>query len=165
VWTATPNGQIDYLNARFYEFSGTKPEHSAESSVLSQSLLHLPPTISTSRSGAEGEGMGLLSEAGGGWLSVVHPADYETALMEWGRALAVEGAFEMESRLRSKNGEYCWHLIRALPVPDTEGRLMKWFGTCTNIEEQKRAEQERILFIAYETRGRGVNGEGRGRGG
>lgn len=88
-----------------------------------------------------------LSNASGGWLDASHPADQERIIAEWAKALAVEDAFEIECRLRNNKGEYSWHLVRALPVSDSEGKLMKWFGTCTNIEEQKRAEQERIYYF------------------
>lgn len=46
--------------------------------------------------------------------------------------------------MKNKEGEYNWHLVRALPIQENGETLVKWFGTCTNIEEQKRAEQARI---------------------
>jgi PAS domain S-box-containing protein len=51
--------------------------------------------------------------------------------------------YEHEERLRNgQNGEYCWFLTRAMPVRDDTGQIVKWFGTCTDIEKQKRAEQQ-----------------------
>jgi PAS domain S-box-containing protein len=49
--------------------------------------------------------------------------------------------YEIEYRLKSRAGDYCWFLCRALPVRDDAGRIINWFGTCTDIESFKRVEQ------------------------
>jgi len=50
--------------------------------------------------------------------------------------------FEHEERLRnSQTGEYRWFLVRAMPMRDDAGQIVKWFGTCTDIQEHKRIEQ------------------------
>jgi PAS domain S-box-containing protein len=78
---------------------------------------------------------------GEGWRSVLHPADAERTLEAWHAALRTGKPYEIEFRLKSVDGRYHWFLGRALPVRDSSGRILRWFGTCTDIEAQKRAEE------------------------
>jgi PAS domain S-box-containing protein len=72
-------------------------------------------------------------------LGVVHPDDVADARERWQRSLATGETYETEFRLRrGADGEYRWHLSRALPMRDAEGRIVKWFGTNTDIDDQKR---------------------------
>jgi PAS domain S-box-containing protein len=71
---------------------------------------------------------------------VFHPEDQERAWARWQRSLATGEPYEIEYRLRHAGGSYRWTLGRALPVRDPSGRIVRWFGTCTDIEEQKRTE-------------------------
>jgi PAS domain S-box-containing protein len=80
---------------------------------------------------------------GRGWESAVHPADLETHLGKWQTALASGQPFENEARHRSATGEYRWFLVRAVPLRDKQGKILKWYGVLTDIEERKRAEEER----------------------
>jgi PAS domain S-box-containing protein len=73
----------------------------------------------------------------------IHPADLDGYVTCWRRALATGQPFELELRLRRADGEYRWFLARHVPLRDEEGRPLKWFGTATDIEDQKQAEQER----------------------
>jgi PAS domain S-box-containing protein len=77
------------------------------------------------------------------WRSVLHPADAETHLQKWRAALAAGEPFESETRHRSVAGEYRWFLVRAVPLRDANRKIVKWSGTLTDIEERKRAEDER----------------------
>jgi PAS domain S-box-containing protein len=82
------------------------------------------------------------------WAKAVHPADREQSRALWKYSLQTGEPFETESRLKNGcTGEYHWFLIRALPVYDGQGNVVKWFGTCTDIHEQKRAE-ERLRLLA-----------------
>lgn len=77
-----------------------------------------------------------------GWRQYLHPEDAERALTLRQQSLATGELFENEQRLRDgQTGEYRWFLARALPVRDEASQILKWFGTCTDIEEQKRIEQ------------------------
>jgi PAS domain S-box-containing protein len=78
-----------------------------------------------------------------GWESAIHPDDVEAHLVKWRAALASGEPFENEARHRSAKGDYRWFLVRAVPLRDKQGRIMKWYGTLTDIEERKRAEEER----------------------
>jgi PAS domain S-box-containing protein len=88
---------------------------------------------------------GLTVEAkdGRGWESAVHPDDVKTHLEKWRAALASGEAFENEARFRSVSGEYRWFLVRAVPLRDTQGKILRWYGALTDIEERRRAEEER----------------------
>ena len=72
---------------------------------------------------------------------IFHPEDLKKleALRE--RAVREAAAFEMEARIRGKDGEYRWFLIRDNPLRDEEGRVLRWYGTRTDIEDRKRAEE------------------------
>ena len=83
------------------------------------------------------------TENGRSWESAIHPDDVEEHLSKWRTALAIGEPFENESRHRSATGEYRWFQVRAVPVRDKQGRIVKWYGTITDIEERKRAEEER----------------------
>ena len=76
------------------------------------------------------------------WLQYLHPDDRERNRAHWQHALATGDMYEHEERLKqSQTGEYRWFLVRALPMRDEAGQIVRWFGTCTDIEEQKRTEE------------------------
>jgi PAS domain S-box-containing protein len=77
------------------------------------------------------------------WRSALHPDDVEMHLRKWTQALASGEPFENEARHRNAAGEYRWFLVRAVPLRDTHDKVLKWYGTLTDIEERKRAEDER----------------------
>jgi PAS domain S-box-containing protein len=74
------------------------------------------------------------------WADVVHPDDQKECLERWHSATRSGDPYEIEYRLREKTGVYHWFLRRALPVRDPEGRITRWFGTCTNIDAVKHKE-------------------------
>ncbi|MBX0291419.1 PAS domain-containing protein [Hymenobacter sp. HSC-4F20] len=76
------------------------------------------------------------------WASVVHPADWAQAVARWEQAQRTSTYFQCEYRLRGRNGQYRWFLSQARPVLATDGKVDKWFGTCTDIEDQKQAQQQ-----------------------
>jgi PAS domain S-box-containing protein len=79
---------------------------------------------------------------GNGWLQAIHPDDYQHTLAAWRHACASGEPFEIEYRLKDGQiGAYRWFLARAMPVRDETGQIVKWFGTCTDIDEQKRIEE------------------------
>jgi PAS domain S-box-containing protein len=74
------------------------------------------------------------------WATMFHPDDRERAWALWRHALETGEQYEVEYRLRHHSGEYRWVLGRALPVRDAQGRIGRWMGTCTDIDQQKRSE-------------------------
>jgi PAS domain S-box-containing protein len=76
-----------------------------------------------------------------GWDRLLHPDDGQRTWSAWKRATESGTTFEIQHRLkRSSDGSYRWHLVRAVPLRTSNGELTSWLGTCTEIEEQKRAE-------------------------
>ena len=88
-------------------------------------------------------GLSVDSTSGFGWRPTLHPDDVDGHVNKWQESLASGEPFESEARHRSANGEYRWFLVRAVPLRDENGKIRKWYGTLTDIEDRKRAEQER----------------------
>jgi PAS domain S-box-containing protein len=86
---------------------------------------------------------GLAEEVGlgEGWLKAIHPEDPASSVDEWRAAFAAGRPFEFEARLRRADGEYRWFLFRGEPLRDEVGKIVKWYGTTTDIEDRKRAEE------------------------
>jgi formate hydrogenlyase transcriptional activator len=78
---------------------------------------------------------------GWGWTTAVHPDDLNVLVNYWQGVLASGMPAEIEGRLRRFDGVYRWFLFRATPAFDDDGRVIKWYGTNTDIEERKKAEQ------------------------
>jgi PAS domain S-box-containing protein len=129
VWTARPDGLVDYCNERGYEFTG-RPE---------------------------GENRDE------GWKPVLHPDDARRSGDRWNESVKTGEPFQIEYRFWDRSrGEYRWFLGRALAVRDESGRVVKWYGSATDIDDQKRAEEalreadrrkdEFIAMLAHELR-------------
>lgn len=108
VWTARPDGYLDYFNKQWYEFTGFE------------------------------EGYGDQS-----WIPILHPDDVQYCLDTWYTAVNTGQPYQIEYRFKDrKTGGYKWFLGKALPVKDAGGKVTKWFGTCTQIQDQKMLSQE-----------------------
>nr|MBA2733037.1 PAS domain S-box protein [Acidobacteriota bacterium] len=109
VWTANPDGFLDYYNQHWFDYTG----------------------------------MTLEQTQGWGWQPVIHPDDLQRCVDVWANSVATGEIYEIEYRFkRAADGVYRWHLGRAVPVRDAEGHIVKWFGTCTDIDDHKRVEAE-----------------------
>ncbi len=80
------------------------------------------------------------SANGFGWLDYVHPEDNQKAMADWMRCVESGANYEAEYRLRSREGSYRWFRARALPIRDN-GKIVKWYGTCSDIHDSKLLEQ------------------------
>lgn len=96
---------------------------------------------------------------GEGWNPQFHPDDQERAWTVWRHSLESGDPYEIEYRLRAADGSYRWTLGRALPMRDASGRIVRWFGTCTDIQEivearelQARASVRLEELVAQRTR-------------
>jgi PAS domain S-box-containing protein len=87
-------------------------------------------------------GLGLEELQGSGWQTMLHPDDRDRVLEAWHEAVANGTPYEQEERHRRADGTYRWFLARGLPLRDAEGRIIRWYGTNTDIEERKQAEKE-----------------------
>jgi PAS domain S-box-containing protein len=74
------------------------------------------------------------------WIEVVHPDDRELAIAAWTAAIGSGAIYETKFRLRNGRGGYRWHLARAMPIRDESGRVVRWIGTNTDIDDQIRTE-------------------------
>ncbi len=75
------------------------------------------------------------------YAAAVHPDDLGLTRERWRGSVERGSVYQVEIRLRRKDGRYRWHLVRAVPVSDPHGRIDRWYGTCTDIDDHKRAEQ------------------------
>ncbi|MBC7444234.1 MAG: PAS domain-containing protein [Polaromonas sp.] len=99
---------------------------------------------------------------GEGWRALVHPDDHGLATTKWQHSLATGEPYEIEYRLRHHTGQYRWALGRARPIRDAHGAISRWMGSCTDIHEQKLAQQslqqsdrrkdEFLAMLAHELR-------------
>ena len=76
---------------------------------------------------------------GDGWAALVHPDDIGAAAASWAGARERGEPYETEFRLRRADGTYRWHIARAVPIRDQSGKIGRWIGTNTDIEDQKAA--------------------------
>lgn len=89
-------------------------------------------------------GMTLGESRGSGWNTPFHPDDQKRALIAWENATKNKSVYSLESRLKKSDGSYRWFLIRGEPLINKDGEVVKWFGTCTDIESIKTKENELI---------------------
>lgn len=80
------------------------------------------------------------STDGDDWIDIFHPDDRERTSKIWRHSLDTGDPYEIEYRVRHRSGQYRWTLGRALPVRDEKGAIVRWMGTCTDIHEQKIAQ-------------------------
>ncbi len=86
------------------------------------------------------------STDGEGWNGMFHPDDQERAWAVWRHSLATGEPYRIEYRLKYHTGIYRWVLGQALPIRNSSGRIIRWFGTCTDIHEQRLAQEEREVI-------------------
>ncbi|MDQ3751255.1 MAG: PAS domain S-box protein [Acidobacteriota bacterium] len=108
VWTAQPDGKLDYVNSRTLEYFGLTFEQAIKD----------------------------------GWQPVVHPDDVAGCVKRWTKSLETGENYEVEFRLKKADGTYRWHSGRATAGRDSDGKIVKWFGTNTDINDKKLAEEE-----------------------
>ena len=87
-------------------------------------------------------GLSLTESLGHNWKKPFHPDDQHLAWNAWSHAILHVQTYSYECRLRRSDGEFRWWLIRGEPQRDAAGKVLKWFGTCTDIHDLKEAELE-----------------------
>ena len=87
---------------------------------------------------------GVTAEEAQGWrwAEAIHPDDRERLVEEWQSCLASGTPVDTEARIRRFDGSYRWFLIRANPLREESGNILKWYGTCIDIDDRKRAEAQ-----------------------
>ncbi len=116
VWTATPDGLIDYINGRGMGYFALPCEK-------------------------------VLGEK---WTEVVHPEDLQISIEKWNHSLKTGDFYKTEFRLRRFDGQYRWHRALGIAGKDSDGNIIKWFGTNTDIHDQKTAEEQLSYFAKHD---------------
>lgn len=114
VWTAQPNGLLDYINERWHERSDVS----------------------------------IADSLGKAWTNLMHPEDLKTVLERWKLSLETGNPYQTEFRMMDKYGNYRWWLVRALALKDAKDKIIKWYGTNTDITDQKELERQKDNFLA-----------------
>jgi PAS domain S-box-containing protein len=104
VWTAKPDGRVDYFNSRISLFTTCGP-----------------------------------------WRPAVYEEDRSRTVEAWKGAIRTGSPYEIEHRLQIADGRYRWFLTRAVPVADEAGSVIKWYGTATDVNDRRQAEEEREI--------------------
>lgn len=95
-----------------------------------------------SQAGDQYTGMPMAEGPQERWMSSVHPDDAKRVLIAWKRAIQSGKIFLIEYRLfNAASNEYRWHLVRSVPIRDEEGKIIKWYGTATDIHDRRMAEE------------------------
>lgn len=97
-------------------------------------------------------GLPFDESKGEGWHHLFHPDDQERAWKLWQHSLETGESYKIEYRLRRHDGQYHWFLARALPLRDEKGIITKWFGTCTDIHDQKTFTEQLEKMVAERTK-------------
>ncbi|MEO6971513.1 MAG: ATP-binding protein [Chthoniobacterales bacterium] len=108
IFTAKPNGDLDYFNRQWTEFTGLTFEQIRD----------------------------------WGWLQFIHPEDVAENIRRWQDSIDTREPFYMEHRVLRIDGEYRWHVSRAVPMLDAEGKTLMWIGSNTDIEEIRQAREK-----------------------
>ena len=113
IFTAKPDGDIDYTNPQWNEFTGLSFEQIKDWE----------------------------------WIKLVHPDDIEKSISVWQHSIDTGESLRLEHRFLSHSGEYRWLLSVAKPMRNSDGEIIKWFGTNTDIQDQKMQDQKKDDFI------------------
>lgn len=97
-------------------------------------------------------GTGPNESLGHGWSRLVHPDDVPGTLKNWNEAQKNAAVVSVEYRLKTADGAYRWVFSRGIPITNNEGRIEKWFGTCTDVHEQKTLAENLERLVAERTR-------------
>ncbi len=116
VWTAKPDGKLDYLNRRAMDYFGLTPIEIGASKTR----------------------------------QAVHNDDIEECKKRWRRSVETGEFYEMDFRLRRHDGVFRWHSARATCSRDAEGNIVNWFGTNTDIEDQKQSEEKLNYYARHD---------------
>ncbi|MCX2454253.1 PAS domain-containing protein [Pedobacter sp. PLR] len=83
-----------------------------------------------------------------GWTKTIHPEDLKSVVDRWSASLSTGDPYQIEFRAIDKDGAYRWWLVRALPLRNADGEIVKWYGTNTDITDQKELEHQKDNFLA-----------------
>jgi len=97
-------------------------------------------------------GLSFEQVCGSGWMNALHPEDARDTRTAWEQAVLRGAPYDVEYRLQRHDGVYRWFIARGTPMKDEAGNILRWYGTSTDIEDQKRAEEELERRVEERTR-------------
>lgn len=118
AWTAKPNGELNYFNSRWYEYTGQTTEEAV----------------------------------GSGWTNATHSGNAEEVFRKWTYSIEHQVPYEVELMYRRHDGEYRWHIARAVPIKNEKDEVLYWLGTSTDIHDQKTLAQQLEKKVQERTR-------------
>jgi PAS domain S-box-containing protein len=124
------------------DLQNAEQQHADLTAALPQMLWSSHPdgsAIYFNKKWVEFTGRSIEESLGFGWIEAFHPEDRARTLNRWQEAIDSGEAYEIEYRLQRADGAFKWVLGRALPLHDATGKICKWFGSCTDIDTQKKA--------------------------
>jgi PAS domain S-box-containing protein len=99
-------------------------------------------SIFVNKGWTEYTGLSIAETSGAGWRHAIHPEDLARHSEKWRTSIATGQLFEDEARFRrAADGEYRWFLVRGVPLRERHGKIVRWYGTLTDIEDRKGAEE------------------------
>lgn len=113
MFTILPDGTCDYINSRFYEYTG-----------LSEGVL-----------------------VGEFWGRAIHPEDYDEQARRWQRSIETGEPLDVTARLRGADSAYRWHRVRAEPMRDASGQVVRWFGSASDVHEYRMASDRQRMLV------------------
>jgi PAS domain S-box-containing protein len=114
IWTSTPDGEIDYINARFADYFNVPEKKFSQEQFLAR----------------------------------IHPDDRAEFVKEWMNKLNCGEQLAHDLRLQNDNGEFRWHVVKSVPHYNDKNDVLKWFGSCTDINDHKLALTKKDEFIS-----------------
>jgi two-component system CheB/CheR fusion protein len=114
IFTARPNGERDYFNHRWLEYSG----------------------------------LSLDQLKDWGWTQLVHPDELAENRRVWARCIATGEPYYFEQRFRKSDGQYRWHISRAVPLKGADGMVLMWVGSDTDVHDVKESDRRKDEFLA-----------------
>ncbi len=101
-----------------------------------------------SRQWVEFTGVPEAQQLGDRWTGVLHPDDRPRAALAWNNAVQGKAVYDLEYRIRRHDGDYRWFKVRGLPQRGRDGSVIRWLGTCTDIDDRKTAEERLSGLLA-----------------
>jgi PAS domain S-box-containing protein len=86
------------------------------------------------------------------WSAIVHPDDMNNISKAWTNSMTTGQTYHAEARLKNKDGEYRWHFVQGEPIRNEEGKILKWIGSFTDIDDQKTLSQRLEKLVAERTK-------------
>lgn len=153
AWSADELAIIERFRNFLVEYSLERRNRDLESAIKEFTFMAnlIPQLVWTAR--ADGfvdffndrwysySGLSVEQSLGSGWKAALHPDDLEKTVQVWEQSVNKKMNYEIEYRLLNNDGTYSWFLGRAFPLTDSSRDVIKWFGTCTKIEDQKKMEK------------------------